>query len=103
MGLTYAEFWRELDKVYGKDVMERHRRDWDRLSIQHLTHLTVHDLRKFLAQFELAMARVGQVTEWEAARKFLGALPPSVKRKLTVKFYNDNKDNFGYGFPNHPL
>ena len=74
-GLTYGEFWKELQKVYGRDLIDRHRREWENLSLRHLPELSLHSLRTFQAQFEMCMARVGSVTESEAATRFVGALP----------------------------
>ena len=76
---NFGGSWRDL---FARDVAERYRHEWERLTINHLPRLTVKDLRSFQAKFEVAMGRVGDCTEIEIAKRFLQALPSKQQEKI---------------------
>lgn len=81
----FQEFWRELERTYGRDTAEKHRRTWEQLSLTHVTNLTVYEWRNFYANFQFVKGQVGDVTEEESQRRFLQAMPFDHQEKVQLE------------------
>ena len=92
--LTYLEFWKELEHIYDRDLPDRHRREWEALSIRHLPQITLRDLRSFQAKFDKILARVGPLTDSEVAAKFLVAMPPETQQKIYTEDMRRQRNRF---------
>ena len=71
----YLEFWRELERTFGRDMTERHRQEWESIAMDPHADLTLRGFRQHMGQWELALSRVSGVSAEEAARRFLRSLP----------------------------
>ena len=72
---TYLEFWRELERTFGRDMAERHRREWESIAMDPHAELTLREFRQHLCLWENALCKVSGITADEAARRFLKSLP----------------------------
>ena len=98
--LTYAEFWKELDKTYGRDILDRHRREWERLTLRYEEELTLHRLRTFKAQFDMCLARMGSnVSEAEVGARFFNALPLKNQEEMSKEIMRRNRDRYWVRIP----
>jgi hypothetical protein len=52
-GLTYATFWRELEREFGRDLSAHHRKEWERVTLGGVQRLTPFAFRSFIAEFKL--------------------------------------------------
>lgn len=98
-GLTIAEFWKELQRTYARDDAERHRREWELLSLRHLKQLTLKDLRAFQVKFDLLLGRLGRVGDAEVADRFSRALPLKYQEEIFHENQNRSRHHFWVRFP----
>ena len=75
--LTFNEFWRELERTFGRDMAERHRREWESIKLDTYAELSLRDFRQHVSHWESALGKVHGVSGEEAARRFLKTLPAS--------------------------
>ena len=101
--ITFVRFWQELERTHVRDVADRYRQEWERLSVSHLPRLTLMELRKFHAKFEIALGRVEDASEEEIAKKFLQALPQKVRKTFCKKHQNEPTASIGCAQQNHAL
>ena len=78
-------------------MLERHRREWEALSLRGERDLTLHTLRTFIAKFDLCLAQMknyGPVSETEISSKFLNALPLEYQEEICKEQARKEQDRY---------
>ena len=80
--LTYSTFWKELEGIYDRDPLVHSRRDWERVTLGGEQHPSIERWEEFVTEFEMKLAGVREVTEWEKQQKFREEIPDELRREL---------------------
>jgi hypothetical protein len=81
-GLTYAQFWAELEKLFGGDITQRNRAVWEALKLENPGNLTSASWRAFYTIFSLWKNRVLDRTEEQEHQLLFRQLPENYQRLI---------------------
>ena len=99
--LLYSDMLRIFEKEFGRDAISQPRKDWENLSIRHISDMTLRDIRTFVSDFDICVARLGVMSEYEKSIKFLNALPPGGTMKSCENSTADSIGTIGWLLENH--
>ena len=97
-GLTYAEFWGELQGVFGADVPERNRQEWERVTVRG-KRLDPDVWRDFQAEFEMTLRRVEDARDREVRERIMAEIPSEWRMELLTEGVRRAEEQFWVRIP----
>ena len=83
--VSYNQFWAELEAEFGSGSGIGNRQNWESLALKFDGSLTLSVFREFWEKFLMLQATVSGVTEVEAYRVLMGALPLKDREKVLME------------------